>query len=69
MPIILSLHYKVACYLNDKSVERSFAGRYLLIFDLKPNDTIRLEFPVQGHVDTYHLIDRDPEGEEAAITK
>jgi hypothetical protein len=60
---------KVTCFLNGKPFKPALAGRYLVVTGLKPTDTIRLEFPIQEHVDTYHVYDGAPEGEKVPATK
>ena len=60
---------KTRWFVNDMPVETARAGRHRIVSGLKPGDKIRLEFPVQESVDTYHFLDDVPEGEEIPSTK
>jgi hypothetical protein len=60
---------RIEWFMNDRPAKTARAGRYRIVSGLKPGDTIRLEFPVQERVDTYHFLDDVPEGEPVPSTK
>lgn len=50
---------QVQCRINDSDCSLSWAGRYLLVGNVKPEDSVTLTFPIWTRTDMAHIHGRD----------